>query len=85
MKHLNASDAKREFGDMLIKVQSEPVIIKKNGKPVAVVVSAKEYALLETLKEERLMQAIQEGLDDASSKKMLKGKDVLNRLRKRVS
>ncbi|WP_315982636.1 type II toxin-antitoxin system prevent-host-death family antitoxin [Aliamphritea spongicola] len=41
METLNASDAKREFGELILKAQSGPVGINKNGKPVAVVLSAK--------------------------------------------
>jgi len=43
MKTINATEAKREFGDMLLKVQSAPVSINKNGKLIAVLVSAEEY------------------------------------------
>ena len=50
MKILNASDAKREFGEVLINAQHGPVGINRNGKPVAVVISASEYAQLEALK-----------------------------------
>jgi len=35
MEILNASDAKREFGDMLMKAQQAPIGINKNGgKPI---------------------------------------------------
>jgi prevent-host-death family protein len=44
MEILNASDAKREFGEVLLKAQKEPVGINKIGKAVAVMVSANEYA-----------------------------------------
>ncbi len=37
MKVLNASDAKREFGEILINAQHDPVGINRNNKPVAVV------------------------------------------------
>jgi prevent-host-death family protein len=46
MKYLNASDAKREFGELLLRAQHSPIGINKNGKPVAVVLSATEYAKL---------------------------------------
>jgi prevent-host-death family protein len=85
MEILNASDAKREFGEMLLKAQSAPVGINKNGKPVAVVVSTNEYQELKSLKEEKLKQLLQEGLDDLQSGKVKDGKDVMSRLRKRVT
>jgi prevent-host-death family protein len=43
MEICNASDAKREFGEILLKAQKEPVGINKNGKPVAIMISASEY------------------------------------------
>ncbi|MDE1465738.1 type II toxin-antitoxin system Phd/YefM family antitoxin [Spartinivicinus poritis] len=84
METLNASDAKREFGELLIKAQHEPIGINKNGKPVAVVVSAAEYEALEKLKEERLKAAIKEGLDDIEAGKTTEGNSVIDRLKKRV-
>jgi len=85
MDILNASDAKREFGEVLIKAQRGPVRINKNGKPVAVVVSATEYARLEALQEEHLKMAIQQGIADLKAGKVTDGKSVMDKLRKRVS
>jgi len=85
MERLNASDAKREFGEMLIKVQRGPVGINKNGKPIAVVVSATEYEQLEALKEKQLKAAIEEGIADLQAGKVVDGKTVIDKLRKRVS
>jgi len=85
MERLNASDAKREFGEMLIKVQRGPVGINKNGKPIAVVVSATEYEQLEALKEKQLKAAIEEGIVDLQAGKIVDGKTVIDKLRKRVS
>ena len=84
MDILNASDAKREFGELLLKAQHAPVGINKNGKPVAVVVSANEYRELKSIKEEKLKLFLQEGLDDLNSGKVSDGKDVISRLRKRI-
>ncbi len=85
MEILSASDAKREFGEVLIKAQHGPVRINRNGKPVAVVISASEYAQLEALKEEHLKVAIQEGIADLQAGKITDGKTVMDKLRKRVS
>ncbi len=85
MKILNASDAKREFGEMLINAQHGPVGINRNGKPVAVVISASEYAQLEALKEEHLKQSIEEGIVDLQAGKVSDGKAVIDKLRKRVA
>jgi len=85
MEILNASDAKREFGEVLIKAQRGPVRINKNGKPIAVVVSATEYAQLEALKEAHLKMAIQAGIADLQAGKVTDGKTVMDKLRNRVS
>ena len=85
MSTLSASDAKREFGDVLLKAQKAPVRINKNGKPVAVVVSADEYELLEALREDRLKAEIRWGIADLVAGRASGGVEVLNRLRKRTS
>lgn len=85
METINASDAKREFGDLLLKAQHEPIGINKNGKPIAVVLSVADYAQLEALREERLKAAILEGIDHLTTGKVAKGSDVINRLRQRIS
>ena len=83
MKILNASDAKREFGEVLISAQHGPVGINRNGKPIAVVISAAEYDRLQAMKEAYLKQSIEEGLADLRSGKVSDGKTVIDRLRKR--
>ena len=50
MEILNASDAKREFGEVLLKAQKEPIGINRNGKPVAVMMSVLEFEQLQALR-----------------------------------
>ncbi|MCK4834593.1 MAG: type II toxin-antitoxin system Phd/YefM family antitoxin [Gammaproteobacteria bacterium] len=85
MNALSASDAKREFGDVLLKAQKAPVKINKNGKPVAVVVSAAEYELLEACREEHLKAEIEAGIADLEAGNISEGVEVLKRLRKRIT
>lgn len=85
MKILNASDAKREFGEVLIKAQHGPVGINRNGKPVAVVVSASDYAQFEALKQAHLKQSIEAGIADLQAGKVSDGKSVIGKIRKRVN
>ena len=54
MEILTANKAKTHFGEMLMKVQREPVQIDKNGKPTAVVVSIEDYEGSEKAKLEML-------------------------------
>ncbi|WP_096084685.1 type II toxin-antitoxin system Phd/YefM family antitoxin [Agaribacterium haliotis] len=58
METYRASDAKREFGELLLKSQSGPVSVTRNGKPVAVVLSETEY---QSLKLNALRAALTEG------------------------
>ncbi len=85
MTTLSASDATREFGEVLLKAQKAPVKINKNGKPVAVVISASEYEQLEALRENHLKAEINEGIADLEAGNVSNGIDVLKRLRKRVT
>lgn len=84
METLTASDAKREFGDLLLKVQSAPVGINKNGKPVAVMLSYTEYEQLAAYKTEQLKAQIQQGIADLDAGRIASGSAVLERLRQRV-
>jgi prevent-host-death family protein len=84
MEMLSASDAKREFGEVLIKAQHGPVGINKNGKPVAVMISAAEYAELDSLRTRLLQQEIDKGLEDIQAGRIKDGKEVMQRLRKKV-
>lgn len=85
METLSASDAKREFGEMLLKSQKNPVGINKNGKPVAVMVSASDFAEFEALRRRVLQQEINQGFADIKAGLVKDGAEVLNRLRKQVS
>jgi prevent-host-death family protein len=85
MDVLNASDAKREFGEVLLKVQKAPVRINKNGKPVAVVLSIADYEQLESLRETQLKEAIMQGVSDLKAGKIADSKDVFKRLRERIA
>jgi len=81
---MNATDAKREFGGVLLKAQKAPVAINKNGKPVAVIVSATDYETLVSLHEDRLKAELQKGMNDIQAGRVSDGKDVMKRLRNRV-
>ncbi len=58
MDMYSASDAKREFGEMLLKSQKSPIGITRNGKPIAVIVSDTDYR---ELKLQALRAALIEG------------------------
>ena len=64
MESLSANEAKTHFGDLLLKVQREPVQIKRNGKIVAIVMSVEEYSNLETLKIQQLKARVEQAKQD---------------------
>ena len=44
MDTITATDAKKAFGDVVMKAQKEPVWINKHGKNVAVIMSGSDFA-----------------------------------------
>jgi prevent-host-death family protein len=84
MEILNASDAKREFGEVLLKAQKEPIGINRNGKPVAVMMSALEFEQLQALKEDYLKKELQKGMASLETGNVIDSKTVVNDLRKRI-
>ena len=46
MDTYNLTDAKRKFGEVLLKSQKAPISVTKNVKPIAVIVSDTEYRQL---------------------------------------
>ena len=58
MDTYSSTDAKREFGEVLMKSQRSPVSVTRNGKPIAVVMSNDEY---QRLKLQALRAALVEG------------------------
>ena len=84
METLSASDARREFGEVLLKAQKGPVGINRNGKPVAVMVSAETFDELQAVRQAALQQAIDDGIADIKAGKIVEGDEVFSRLRKQV-
>ena len=84
METLNASDAKREFGEVLLKAQKEPVRINRNGKPVAVMVSALEFEQLQAFKEECLKRELEKGMASLETGNVIESDAVISALRKRI-
>ena len=46
MNSVTSTQAKREFGEMLMRSQIAPISVTRNGKPVAVIISETEYRAL---------------------------------------
>ena len=84
METLSASDARREFGEVLLKAQKGPVGINRNGKPVAVMVSVETFDELQAVQRAALQQAIDDGMADIKAGNIVEGDEVFSRLRKQV-
>jgi prevent-host-death family protein len=80
MESLSANDAKTHFGDLLLKVQREPVQINRNGKAVAVVLSVDDYASLETLKMNALKNRIDQVREDIMANRTTNGDHIFDDL-----
>ncbi|AWK40241.1 type II toxin-antitoxin system prevent-host-death family antitoxin [Photorhabdus laumondii subsp. laumondii] len=65
MEIIPAQLAKNQFGDLLMKVQREPVEISKHGKRVAVVISPEEYDQFAQLKLQNLKAVLAESIAQA--------------------
>ena len=46
MNSVTSTQAKQEFGEMLMRSQIAPISVTRNGKPVAVIISETEYRAL---------------------------------------
>ncbi len=80
METLTSNQAKTQFGDLLLKVQRNPIEISRNGKPVAVMLSMEDYANLEALKMKQLQQKIQKANVDLAEGKIHDGDMLLKSL-----
>jgi prevent-host-death family protein len=80
METLTSNQAKTQFGDLLLKVQRNPVEISRNGKPVAVMLSMEDYTVLEDLKMKQLQQKIQKSETDLAEGKTHDGDALLQSL-----
>jgi prevent-host-death family protein len=80
MQSLTANTAKTKFGDLLMKVQREPVQICKNGSPVAVVMSCEEYAQLEALKLQFVKMRFAAAEKDITDNNLVDGETFFNQL-----
>ncbi|MCF6300610.1 MAG: type II toxin-antitoxin system Phd/YefM family antitoxin [Proteobacteria bacterium] len=58
MNHISSTQAKQEFGELLMRSQVAPISVTRNGKPVAVIMSETEY---QKMKLKSLRMALLEG------------------------
>ena len=67
MKSVTATEAKNNFGELLMNAQSAPIAITRNGKEQGVLISAKEYL---RIKQQALQTAISAGISSGDAGKI---------------
>lgn len=80
MQTLTANDAKRNFGELLLSAQREPVIISKNSKNAVVVMSMKDFEELEAMKLDYLKHYFESAKKDLDSGATVDGATFLDAL-----
>ena len=80
MLTLTANDAKRNFGELLLNAQREPVKISKNSKDTVVVMSMRDYEEIEAMKAEYLKHCFESAKQDLAKGNVLDGQSFLNAL-----
>ena len=80
MNTLTANDAKRNFGELLLSAQQEPVKISKNNKDAVVVMSIKDYEELEAMKADYIKYCFASAQKDLEEDNLVDGKTFLNSL-----
>ena len=80
MHTLTANDAKRNFGELLLSAQHEPVKISKNSKDAVVVMSIRDFEELEAMKVEYLKHCFQSAKEDLDNGNTVDGESFLNSL-----
>ncbi|CAH1523580.1 type II toxin-antitoxin system Phd/YefM family antitoxin [Vibrio vulnificus] len=80
MHTLTANDAKRNFGELLLSAQREPVKISKNSKDTVVVMSIRDFEELEAMKVEYLKHCFKSAKEDLNNGNAVDGESFLNSL-----
>ncbi|MFT7261214.1 MAG: antitoxin Phd [Glaciecola sp.] len=80
MLTLTANDAKRNFGELLLNAQREPVKISKNSKDTVVVMSIRDYEEIEAMKAEYIKHCFESAKQDLAKGNVLDGQSFLNAL-----
>lgn len=80
MQTLTANDAKRNFGELLLNAQREPIKISKNSKDAVVVMSIKDFEELEAMKLDYLKHCFESAKEELNNGTVVDGKNFLNSL-----
>lgn len=70
MQTYTANEAKTRFGEMLDRVQREPVQVTRHDRVVGVMVSAEDYEAMRQFYADRLIKSMDAMANEAASKGM---------------
>jgi prevent-host-death family protein len=68
MQTITANDAKTRFGELIDRVQREPVRVTRRNRIVGVMVSAQDYDAMRDFYADRLSHTLRETADEAGRK-----------------
>lgn len=80
MNSITSTQAKQEFGDVILRSQIAPISVTKNGKPVVVIISETEY---QAMKLQNLRSALIDGEQSGDAGK-LSMKAIKDQARKQI-
>jgi len=68
MQTVTANEAKTRFGELIDRVQREPVQVTRHNRVVGVMVSAEDYHGMRTFYADRLRRTLQQSAAEAAAK-----------------
>jgi len=68
MRTFTANEAKTRFGEMIDRVQREPVQVTRRNRVVGVMVSAEDYQQMRVFYADRLRRTLKQSAEEAASK-----------------
>jgi len=68
MQTFTANEAKTRFGELIDRVQREPVQVTRRNRVVGVMVSAEDYRAMREFYADRLRRALKQSAEEASAK-----------------
>ncbi|MGR6839738.1 type II toxin-antitoxin system Phd/YefM family antitoxin [Aliivibrio wodanis] len=80
MYTLTANDAKRNFGELLLNAQREPIKISRNNKDAVVVMSVRDYEELEAMKADYIKHCFESAKVDLAQGNVVDGEKFLSTL-----
>lgn len=78
MQTFTANEAKSRFGELIDRVQREPVRVTRRNRVVGVMVSAEDYAAMRAFYTDRLHNTLRQTAEEAATKGLTD--EVLERL-----